>query len=91
MTTATIMNEFLKFAVEGYSKVATQKRQYVEGKVETLLKHAEDDPYLANNKEFMQVARRLNERLTLEELSNICMQLPKLQTEYGKWLANQKM
>jgi methyltransferase-like protein len=90
MTTATIMNEFLKFAVEGYSK-ATQNRQYVAGKVESLLKHAEDDPYLANNKEFMQVARKLNERLTMEELSNICMQLPRLQTEYSKWLANQKM
>lgn len=91
MTTAIVMNEFLKFAVEGYSKVATQNTQYDAGQVETLLNHAENDPYLANNKEFMQIAQRLNERLTLEELRNVCMQLPKLQTEYGKWLAHQKM
>lgn len=91
MTTATIMNEFLKFAMDGYSKVATQNRQYDAGQVEELLNHAEKDPYLANNKEFMKIARRLNERLTLEELRNVSMQLPKLQTEYVKWLAHQKM
>ena len=90
-TTATIMNEFLQFAMKELSLATTHQKSYIVEQVDFLIKKAENDSYLANNEKFMQVARSLNEQLTLEELMNICIQLPKLQTEYGKWLANQEL